>query len=71
MAPLFAFAFFSVSIFLALLFLKAERWRLRIILLLVAGAAWYIFGLVGVMVATAVLAVGILIGTQVPHVSRL
>lgn len=71
MAPVFAFALFSVCTFLALLFLKVERWRPRAVLLGIAGAAWYVFGLVGLMITTAILAVGILIGTQVPKVSRL
>ena len=64
-------ALFSVGIFLALLFMQVESWKPRVILFLLAAAAWYFFGLIGVMITTAIFSVGIIIGSQIPKVSKL
>jgi hypothetical protein len=71
MGPVVIFAIFSVGMFVALLLFMVESPIAKVVLLVAAAAAWLIFGMVGVMVVTAVLSIGILIADKMPTISKL
>jgi predicted branched-subunit amino acid permease len=64
-------ALVSIAVFAGLLVSKVETSRMRLVLSAIAVVSWLAFGLIGAMVATAILSVGILIADQVPTVSTL
>ena len=58
---------FVGGIFLALLFLEVTSWKTRFILAILVAAAWQIYGVIGTLIATSVLSVGILIAAKIPR----
>ena len=62
---------FSLAVFIGLVVVKVETLGVRLVLSAIVVVCWLAFGLVGAMVSSAVLSVGILIADQVPTVSRL
>jgi hypothetical protein len=68
---LFVFALFSIGLFVALTVVKVESLIAKGVLSAIAVAAWIAFGLIGVMVATAMMSIGILIADKMPTISKL
>jgi hypothetical protein len=71
LAKVVIFAIVGVAFFIALLFFVVESWTTRIILTLIVAAAWFFFGIIGTMIASAVLSIGILIASKVPKISSI
>ncbi len=66
-----AFGIIAIVIFAAILFLVVESWKVRIILAAIVAAVWYFFGFLGTMIVAAVLSIGVLIGKQIPTISKI
>ncbi len=64
-------ALFTIALFIGLLGVKIETWKPRIILFSIALAAFILFGMLGAMVSSALLSVGILLASKMPRVSKL
>jgi hypothetical protein len=71
MVPVAIFALVAIGIFTALLVLMVESWVTRIVLAAIVLVVWLWLGMIGVMITTALLSIGILIGKQIPTVSKL
>jgi hypothetical protein len=70
MGQALVFAIVGLSVFFILLFFVVESWKARLILGGIVLGIWLWFGLIGAMIAAAVFSIGILIGNQVPSVSK-